>query len=280
MIVPLVNPQPTKGARMVTFRKRRKARKSRSRKAARRAARRNAPRRKARVSYRARRRHNPARAKVRRSRRVHKARRRRRTAISAGKHRPLIFKRGGKLYRSKRSKFFSGPTMINPRRRRRRGYRRNPFNVKALLNKDWLMTIASFSGGMVLGTLALPVINKLVPATSQTKVRPYLGLAHVILGGLLAGFVKNKRGREVGLGVAAIGVYDVIAHLLPTWQLPTIPDYNPLASKLFPASAPVAQAASGFGASYRPLAASYEAPGSRMVGLHGDPEVAAIYSEC
>lgn len=196
--------------------------------------------------------------------------------------RPTMYKVRGKWYGSKRGGVKSG-TRVNPKRRRkvrknasyvaRKRRRRNPqFKINRLISRPFLMQVAGIGGGIALGYLTLPLMYKILPTEVAAKNRRFLGIVNVVLGGLMAGMLKNKTLKSMGITVAGTGVYDLIAaNTQDMLGLPTIPETSMLLSKALPAPAPEAEAASAsyetgympvsdvaMGASYMPLGGSYE----------------------
>lgn len=131
--------------------------------------------------------------------------------IRRGPHRPVVLFTGHSFKRPRRSKIFRHKTIINPRRHRKH-YRRNPFSIGAL--KPTLFTGLKVAGGLAAGVMLMPVLVKFVPESMQ-KYRKFFGLAHVVAGIGAGMFVKNSLVKEIGLTVAAVGIYDLIASNLP-----------------------------------------------------------------
>lgn len=152
-------------------------------------------------------------------------RRARRALKASGRIRPVVIVSGGKYHRPKGSHYFSKPTKIN----RRRKYRRNPAKtvamVKSIFTMRSLTRILSVGGGVLGGgvliqfltTGMLPLIaTPLLPASITaplSKARPGFGLIAV-----LAGMYMQKRrspiAKDVGVGIAALGGYDLLVQIL------------------------------------------------------------------
>jgi len=183
--------------------------------------------RKARRVYRIRR-HNPARRR--------RARRNSPANFRFGRHRPTVIRTAKGWRRAPGSKYFRKPTRINPRNRRRKSYRRhNPkVSLKSLMNKKWLMSVVKIGGGVVLGFMTLPLVNGLIPAANRADYDKYLGLVNVVIGALMFGFIKNKDIKEMGLVVAGMGVYDLIASNVDALKLMPIPRTNALITDMLP----------------------------------------------
>jgi hypothetical protein len=187
-------------------------------------------------------------------------------------HRPVLYRTSsGNWMRPEKSKLFTHSTMINPRHRRRgrRSFRHNPFRVKQLISKKYLMGTLVLGGGIAVGFLAMPLVTKLATALKLGAYRRYFGLGHVVIGGVLAAMMKRRALKELGLVIAGVGVYDLIANNIPALQLPAVSGKDWL-STLSPAAVSgsldrtlsYAPTLPTVGASYQPMAASYEAMGS------------------
>jgi hypothetical protein len=218
-----------------------------------------------------------------------------RRTIKGRRIRPVLLytKRGWR--RPKRS-HFKRPFRINPRRRRRYARRYNPkLSIKSLLSKQMLMTGVKIAAGMVAGYLTLPLVYTVLPANMKTAAnRKYLGLVNVGVGAILFALMKKKMIKDVGLVIAATGVYDLISQNIPQLGLPVIPTSNILIDKAIPSNAsttateathglyasygvarlPVSSSAQMMGASaYRTRAlygASYSAPTAKTAGFGCD----------
>jgi hypothetical protein len=160
--------------------------------------------------------------------------------------------------------------MINPRHRRRgrRSFRHNPFRVKQLISKKYLMGTLVLGGGIAVGFLAMPLVTKLATALKLGAYRRYFGLGHVVIGGVLAAMMKRRALKELGLVIAGVGVYDLIASNVPALQLPPVSGKDWLSTMMPSASGSLDRTISytptlpTVGASYQPMAASYETMGS------------------
>lgn len=235
---------------------------------------------------------NPARKSV-------SLRKKARSKTSTSRHRPVVYKVAGKWKRPEKAKY---KMRVNKRKRK---IRRNPkFKLKSLISQQYLMQVATIGGGIAAGFFAMPVLNAVAPASLKTpQARRFYGLAHVLLGGLVAGFAKGKNAKQFGIVIAGTGAYDLIAQNIVALGLPSLPDQNPLVSQYLPGSGSgEAEMTSGasrmvqaYGANYStpapagymganytvpqlpvsPVAqsgmgASYGAPGMSTQGLHSD----------
>lgn len=224
-----------------------------------------------------------------------------------GQHRPRITFGGGKWRRSKHSRLFKGPVMLNPRRRsrrrrrslarfnpfvsvryphRRRHARRNPFNLggiktslKRVTNKAWLMNLVTISGGIAAGMAGKSVFVNLMPKIGLGSFTQYAGAGNILLGSILVGMGKKKLIKEIGITMAAVGMYDLIASMIPQY-LPTLPSVTipglggPVSGSYsvptLPVSPVAALSASYPGTTRAGYAGSYMAPDMRTEGFHGD----------
>jgi len=203
---------------------------------------------------------------VKRPRRRAKAKaRRRRHNPRFGLHRPTLLYSGGRWFRRKRSKLIRKGTRINPKRRRhfrsRRSYRRNPalpFNIQNVA-----MGGVKIAGGIVAGGLLMPVVTMVMPKDLTAKYGKFYGVIHIVLGAVLASFLKNKMLKDAALVVAGTGVYDLIASNVGMLGLPQLPR----SSALFP-SPKMGEEPGVIGSSYQ-----------EQVGIDYAPALSASYQE-
>jgi hypothetical protein len=231
---------------------------------------------------------------------------RRRVKSTVGTHRPRLTFSGGKWYGGKSSRSLirrGSGTRINRRRKRRgRRVRRNPLSVrgiKSMFSRNILMSTAKAGAGIAIGFTAMPILYKVLPAALKDQ-RRWLGGVHVMLGLSIAGFIRNKTAKDIGLVIAATGVYDLIAMNFDFLGLPTLRTSSELADRMFPPTpstaaiaapeegaaggyfgsygssypvmaAPVSRvAARGIGASFERMSGSYPSLAYPTVGLSGD----------
>lgn len=168
----------------------------------------------------------------------------RRPARSGRRIRPTILvTRSGAYRRPRRSKYFKRPRMVNPRRRRSTRRRRNGGNlmsiVKRTLTVSTLSGYLSIGGGIFAGALLSKMLNTgMVPFTTSALpasvsdtlgskyVRPFHGILHIVLGGLIAAKVKNKYVRDAGMGLAALGGYDLLSQALSALGVADLPSLS------------------------------------------------------
>ncbi len=165
------------------------------------------------------------------------AKRRRFHAKASGRIRPVVVVSHGKYHRPKRSKYFKGPTRIN---RRRRSARRNPGgltgSVKSIFKVATLKRVLSVGGGILAGTfvsrflstgivpgMATPVLPASV-TVMLAKARPVHGLFHLLVGFYLQK-QRNPIVKDVGMGVAALGGFDLLTQVLTLAGVKNLPTF-------------------------------------------------------
>lgn len=247
------------------------------------------------VAFRSRRKRRAVRTNARRKSRRSAARK------SVGVHRPRLTFKSGKWFggHGSRSLIPAGSgTRINPfRRRRGRHVRRNPAIVgklKNMFNRNLILSTAKAGAGIAIGFTAMPLLYKVLPSQLKDQ-RRWLGGIHVLLGLSLAGLIRNRNAKDIGLVIAATGMYDLIAMNVDFLGLPPLRTTSALADKLIPtagAAAPAAPAeaamgsygssypvlgapvsrvaAVGVGANFERVGASYPSLAYPTVGLSGD----------
>lgn len=163
--------------------------------------------------------------------------------------RPVIYVDGhGNFHRPKkgRVRYFKKAGMkVNGRRHRkaRKHYarRRNGTSImSAIKNVFQVRTIAQYAsigGGLFAGTLLSKLLNTgLVPFTSYqlpasvtdtlSKVRPAHGLIHILAGTLLAAKSRNKYLKDAGIGLAALGGFDLLMQGLSMAGVKNLPTFS------------------------------------------------------
>ncbi len=175
-----------------------------------------------------------------------KRRKTRRKRVKAAKRsgrriRPTILVTKSGLYRRpRRSKYFKRPRMVNGRKRRRLSRRRNGASlmstVKKVLTVSTLSGYLSIGGGIFAGAMLSRMLNTgLIPFTASALpasvsetlgskyVRPFHGILHIVLGAVIASKVKNKYVRDAGMGLAALGGYDLLSQALSALGVANLP---------------------------------------------------------
>lgn len=114
-----------------------------------------------------------------------------------------------------------------------------------MFTQRMLISTAKAGAGIAIGFAAMPVFYKILPKAMKQQ-RRWLGGIHLALGLGIAGFVRNRDVKDVGLVIAATGVYDLIAMNVQFLGLPPLRTTSELAESLIPSpEATPAQAASG-----------------------------------
>lgn len=182
---------------------------------------------------------------VRKTRRKSRRKAKRAARASGRRIRPTILVTKSGLYkRPRRSKYFKRPRMVNGRKRRRSlARRRNGGSlmaaVKRTLTVSTLSTYLAIGGGIFAGAALSKMLNTgIVPFTSMMLpagissavnspyVRPFQGIAHIVLGTVIAAKVKNKYARDAGLGLAALGGYDLLSQVLSKLGVANLPSLS------------------------------------------------------
>ena len=201
------------------------------------------------------------------SRMTKKKRRRKSPAKVSRKKRtrPVIYKKAGKFYRSKKSRTFKSPTMINPRRRKsRRKVRKNPaLNIKGIFTKNRLMNAANLGIGAILAVLLKPVTYRYGGNIAVQFGRFYGGLP-ALLGALMIIKGKSSRVKTIWTGMVTIGIYDLVASNISALGM------NPVTAS------PPFIAPQTTGASYQ-VGASYQAAGKYGTQKYSPPPQTRYY---
>ncbi len=189
----------------------------------------------------------------RKRRKARKSRARKSTKRRAGRRvRPtIIVAKSGKYYRPRRSKFFKKPRRINGRRRRHNGSKSIVSAIKNVFQVRTISRYASIGGGIFAGTLFSRMLNTgIVPFTSMAlpasitstlqkqKVRPFHGLLHILAGTLIASKVRNKYIQDAGLGMAALGGFDILMQVLSKAGVMNLPTFSGMNVNMLPGRAP------------------------------------------
>ena len=176
-----------------------------------------------------------------------KRRKSRKTKARSGRRiRPTILVTKTGLYRRpRRSKYFKRPRMVNgkagrTRRRRSLSRRRNGGSLMSTIKK--VLTVSTLSGYLSIGggifagamlsrmlnTGTVPFTATVLPASvmdtvSSKYVRPFHGIVHIVLGSIIASKVRNKYLRDAGMGLAALGGYDLLSQALSAMGVANLP---------------------------------------------------------
>ena len=180
-------------------------------------------------------------AKSRKAPKRKKARKASRRRASSAKRRirpTVLVSRSGRYYRPKRSKYFTRPRRIN--RRRRNGMGGNLMSIiKRTFTLNSVTNYLGIGGGLFVGTMLskmlntgiVPFTNTALPASltstlSGKYVRPFHGFIHIILGTLIASKVRNKYAKDVGVGLAVLGGFDLLTQALSAMGMVGLPTFS------------------------------------------------------
>jgi hypothetical protein len=173
--------------------------------------------------------------------------------------------------------------------------------MRRMFTQRMLVSTATAGAGIAIGFTAMPIFYRILPQAMKAN-RRWLGGIHVALGLGISGFARNRIVKDIGLVIAATGVYDLIAMNVEFLGLPPLRTTSPLADRLIPqragvpagaqpaagcfggqldlthygASYPVSAApvspvaATGVGASFERVGASYPSLAYPSVGLADD----------
>lgn len=188
---------------------------------------------------RSKRRKTTSRRRTKRSRARARTKRTKRSRARRGiRKRPtIIVSRSGRYYRPRRSKFFKRPRRVNGRRRRRNGGGSLVRAVKNVLQVRTLTRYAALGGGIFAGTLFSRMLNTgVVPFTkialpssltvALAKARPVHGILHIILGSVVAARSRNKFVQDAGVGMAALGGFDLVMQVASRLGIAGLPTFS------------------------------------------------------
>lgn len=167
-----------------------------------------------------------------------KASKRRASSVKRRIRPTVLVSRSGRYYRPKRSKYFTRPRRIN--RRRRNGMGGNLMSIiKRTFTLNSVTNYLGIGGGLFVGTMLskmlntgiVPFTNTALPASltntlSGKYVRPFHGFIHIILGTLIASKVRNKYAKDVGVGLAALGGFDLLTQALSAMGMVGLPTFS------------------------------------------------------
>ena len=172
-------------------------------------------------------------------RKVRKVRKAARKSRVGRRIRPtVILAKTGRYYRPRRSKYFTRPRRIN--RRRRNGMGGSIVSgIKRVFTVSSISNYISIGGGIFVGSLLSKMLNTgivpftttLLPAAvsdalSNKYVRPFHGFIHIILGTVIASKVKNKYVKDAGIGLAALGGFDLLTQILSAVGATGLPTFS------------------------------------------------------
>ena len=111
------------------------------------------------------------------------------------------------------------PVLFNRSRRHRMRRRRNPaFNVRAILNRQFIMNAILAGGGFAIGIKASSMVAKIPGVGALGRFK---GVVHILLGSVVAVYAKQAQVRALAGGFAAAGAYDLLAQNIPQLALPS-----------------------------------------------------------
>lgn len=155
-----------------------------------------------------------------------------------GRHRPvLIFGRGHSVKRPRGSKLMRHVTRINPAM----ALRHPGAALKKILSKGNLVTVFGIGGGFAIGTQVSRFLasgsfftyNMSSMPSFLTSIAPYRkfhGAVSILVGGFMSMSARRPILKDLGIGIAVSGTYDLLAQLLngatPNKYLPTFAGYN------------------------------------------------------
>ncbi len=155
----------------------------------------------------------------------------------------ILVTRSGSYRRPRRSKYFKRPRMVNGKRRRRLSRRRNGGSLMATIKRT--LTVSTLSGYLSIGggifagamlskmltTGMVPFTASALPASvsntlTSKYVRPFHGILHIVLGTMLASKSRNKYLKDAGMGLAALGGYDLLTQALSAMGVANLPTFS------------------------------------------------------
>lgn len=150
----------------------------------------------------------------------------------------VLVSRSGRYYRPRRSKYFTRPRRINRHRRNGMGG-----SLMAIIKRTFTLNSVTnylgIGGGLFVGTMLskmlntgiVPFTNTMIPDSisstlSNKYFRPFHGFIHIILGTLIASKVRNKYAKDVGVGLAALGGFDLLTQALSAVGMVGLPTFS------------------------------------------------------
>ncbi len=169
--------------------------------------------------------------------RAHKRKSHRKGRSGIRKRPVIIIGKSGRYYRPRRSKFFKKSRRVNGRRRRRNGGSSLMSVVKNVFQVRTISQYAALGGGIFAGTLfsrflntgVIPFTSVKAPAsvtTALAKARPVHGVLHILLGALIAAKSRNKYVKDAGMGLAALGGFDLVMQVASRLGVPGLPAFS------------------------------------------------------
>lgn len=146
---------------------------------------------------------------------------------SKKKHRVTVHAAGKKTYRvSGRSPFSSkrGVKIANPSKKRRKGFlRSNPGSVTKAFDSNSLVSMLAVGAGVVGAIALIPKVTSMVPTSmlAADTAKKYQGGVAAVAGLLGRHFIKNQHAKNALLGVAGVGVADLLVKTVASSVVPT-----------------------------------------------------------
>lgn len=104
---------------------------------------------------------------------------------------------------------------------RKRSHRRsNPgLSLKSAMNKNFLMSTIAGAAGFVVGIKGTKYLLMIPGLAGMNR---FIGVLHLVLGGIVAAKAKNPKVKALGAGLATAGAFDLIAKNVSALGLPTL----------------------------------------------------------
>ena len=111
----------------------------------------------------------------------------------------------------------------------------------SLTSMKTIMGALKITGGLAAGFIGLPFLYRLagmvIKPEDVAANRKYIGVAPLGLGLLMFGMLKNRDVKDIGLIIAAVGLYDLVQQNALSDYLPEIPVVgNKLVKQILPLS--------------------------------------------
>lgn len=115
--------------------------------------------------------------------------------------------------KSRRHGFMHNPRKSHGKRRHAKRYRHNPASLKQIMKPQNFIDIALVTAGLVGGAKVQKMIfdTELFTTGSLKSVRSFAGLLSFIAGTAVTLSVRNNAVKKLGVGIAAAGIYDLVA---------------------------------------------------------------------
>jgi hypothetical protein len=94
--------------------------------------------------------------------------------------------------------------------------------VKKAFSMNNLMDLAGLAGGFIVGGMLGKQIKEPLAGLGGMDLSKFSGAVNILVGAFMAAMIKQGIGKKAGLGLAASGVYDLLAENVPALNLPTL----------------------------------------------------------